>query len=159
MRSKATQGNNFKKYAQRKRRRERTAAAVGSSEQFDLRIAMLDSNPIVINNVQLDRIAGECILRAIIHILGFSFVYMANNDFTRSYLTLFGCPKINPQADSFSSELLERRMFSNLLENKTVDGVKVYRLRHSYITPLAARLSPSIMVNPAYELNENPNMV
>ncbi|KAF9079821.1 hypothetical protein BGX27_005917, partial [Mortierella sp. AM989] len=127
--------------------------------QFDLRIAMLDSNPIVINNTQLDRIAGECILRSTLHTLGFSFVYVANSDFTRSYLTLFGCPIINPQATSFSSELLERRMFSNLLENKAVNGVKEYRLRHSYITALAARLSPPVMVDPAYELNKNPNMV
>ncbi|KAF9114315.1 hypothetical protein BGX27_011216 [Mortierella sp. AM989] len=121
-----------------------------------MKLAMFNDYPILVSNHELNRILGEFILRAIMYVLGFSFVYMTNNEFMQSYLALFGCPNI-PHVASFSSELLDRPVFSSLLETKTVEGVKGYRLRYSYIAEVAARISPRVTVDPAHTFDEDLN--
>ncbi|KAF9089490.1 hypothetical protein BGX23_006645 [Mortierella sp. AD031] len=83
----------------------------------------------------IKRAAGECILRALVYILGRNFVFMSRELILTTYREAFHCPNLK-DPDQLDV-LLETRNFTGLFELHRNGKRKYYRLHPGYIKSLA----------------------
>lgn len=90
--------------------------------------------PFLAYNKITNRVMGECIFRAIIHVLtSHGNIYMTKDVFMHQYRTCFGCPEFNGQSLSYDHGLMEAKIIKKFVELATVHGKNWYRLKPAYI--------------------------
>ncbi|KAF9570450.1 hypothetical protein EC968_001786 [Mortierella alpina] len=99
-----------------------------------LRVFLMGGLPFLAYNKITYKVMGECIFRAIIHVLAsHGNVYMTKDAFMHQYRTCFGCPELNGYPLFYDQGLLNAKIIKKYLENITVKKTNWYRLKPAFL--------------------------
>ncbi|KAF9956146.1 hypothetical protein BGZ72_002971 [Mortierella alpina] len=104
-----------------------------------LRVFMMGGFPFLAYSKITNRVMGECIFRAILHVLSsFGNCFVTKDVFMHQYRTCFGCPEFNGQILSYDGGLLDAKIIKKFVESSTIGGKNWYRLKPSFIQKYTA---------------------
>ncbi|KAF9958557.1 hypothetical protein BGZ70_009148 [Mortierella alpina] len=104
-----------------------------------LRVFVMGGHPFLAYNKISNKVMGECIFRAIIHVFtSHGNIYMNKAVFMHQYRTCFGCPEFNGQLLACDAGLLDSKIIKKFLDMVTLRGTNWYRLKPAYIQKYTA---------------------
>ncbi|KAG0207697.1 hypothetical protein BGX28_001093 [Mortierella sp. GBA30] len=109
-----------------------------------LRTFVMEGHPFLTYNKISNRVLGELIYRAILHVLSRNFAFMTKPLIMYLYRTLFGCPELNNKVLEYDAGLFESKIVRKFVESESVQGEMYYRLKPSFVqnyTPLPPLMS------------------
>ncbi|KAG9325476.1 hypothetical protein KVV02_007507 [Mortierella alpina] len=99
-----------------------------------MRVFLMGGYPFLLYNKVSNKVMGECILRAIIHVLtSHGNIFMTREVFMHQYRTCFGCPAFNGRHLSYDDGLLDAKMVRKFVDLATIRNRNWYRFNPAYI--------------------------
>ncbi|KAI8599175.1 hypothetical protein EDD21DRAFT_380520 [Dissophora ornata] len=114
---------------------QQTALKPVPSITKQLKVTMYKGFPIKTDCKISRKAAGECILRAVVHVLSREFNYITKDTFVQAYRALFGCPGMRTFQDA---GILDSKVLSNIIETSIHKSTRFYRLNPAYFQRISS---------------------